>query len=84
MHESVSQGSGCLNTSALVSKLVNVLEHEALREGTKTFSGRRTFPRLYTAGTLISRYSGMREMNESGELQAMLAKARPSRPGARA
>ena len=42
MHESVSQGSGCLNTSALVSQLVNVLEHEALREGTKTFSGRRT------------------------------------------
>ena len=42
MHESVSQGSGCLNTSALVSRLVEVLEHEALRQGTKTFSGRRT------------------------------------------
>ena len=84
MDESDSQRSGCLSGSAFVSKLVNVLEHEAFREGAKAFSGRRTLPRLYMAGTLIGGYSEMRELNEAGELQAILAKARPSSPGARA
>ena len=39
MHESDSQRSGCLSGSAFVSKLVNMLDHEVLREGAKTFSG---------------------------------------------
>ena len=50
----------------------NVLDDQDLREGIKTYSNWPTIPQLYVKGEFIGGFDIVREMVESGELQAML------------
>lgn len=51
---------------------VNVLEDESIRQGIKEFANWPTIPQLYVKGEFVGGADIMREMYESGELQAML------------
>jgi monothiol glutaredoxin len=51
---------------------VNVLEHEAIRQGVKTYSDWPTIPQLYVNGEFVGGSDIMMEMYESGELQQVL------------
>ena len=53
----------------------NILQDEALRQGIKEFSNWPTIPQLYVDGEFVGGCDIMREMYQSGELQALLAKA---------
>ncbi len=53
-------------------KGVNVLASNELREGIKTFSNWPTIPQLYIKGEFVGGCDIVREMYESGELQAYL------------
>jgi monothiol glutaredoxin len=57
-----------------VKKLVtvNVLEDDGVRQGVKEFSNWPTVPQLYVAGEFIGGSDIMNEMNENGELKAIL------------
>lgn len=52
---------------------VNVLQDDALRSGVKTFSDWPTIPQLYVDGEFVGGSDIVREMFQSGELQALLA-----------
>jgi monothiol glutaredoxin, Grx4 family len=60
-----------------VKKLVtvNVLEDEEVRQGIKEYSNWPTIPQLYINGEFIGGSDIMGEMNETGELKALLEKA---------
>lgn len=53
-------------------KDVNVLADEELRAGIKEFTNWPTIPQLYIKGEFVGGCDIVREMYESGELQAML------------
>ena len=53
-------------------KGVNVLDHTDIREGIKQFSNWPTIPQLYVKGEFVGGCDIVREMAESGELQAIL------------
>ena len=50
----------------------NVLDDMDLREGIKSYSDWLTIPQLYVQGEFIGGFDIVREMAESGELQALL------------
>ena len=52
---------------------VNVLSDPELRQGIKEFSDWPTIPQVYIKGEFIGGSDIVREMYESGELQALLA-----------
>lgn len=56
-------------------KGVNVLEDYELREGIKAFTNWPTIPQLYVKGEFLGGCDIVREMFQSGELQAHLAQA---------
>ncbi len=51
---------------------VNVLTDQEIREGVKAFSDWPTIPQLYVKGEFIGGCDIVREMYESGELEALL------------
>jgi monothiol glutaredoxin len=51
---------------------VNVLEDEDIRQGIKDYANWPTIPQLYVHGEFIGGADIMREMYQSGELQALL------------
>ena len=53
---------------------VNVLADDAIRQGIKEFANWPTIPQLYVDGEFVGGCDIMREMYQSGELQALLAK----------
>ncbi|MDE3060820.1 MAG: Grx4 family monothiol glutaredoxin [Pseudomonadota bacterium] len=55
-----------------VYKDVNVLADPEIREGIKQFSNWPTIPQLYVKGEFIGGCDIVREMYQSGELQALL------------
>jgi len=52
---------------------VNVLADDGIRQGIKTFSDWPTIPQLYVKGEFIGGCDIIREMFQTGELQALLA-----------
>ena len=52
----------------------DILEDEEVRQGLKKFSNWPTYPQLYVDGELVGGLDILRELNESGELEAMLPK----------
>jgi monothiol glutaredoxin len=50
----------------------NVLDDQEIREGIKSYSDWPTIPQLYVKGEFVGGFDIVREMAESGELQAML------------
>ncbi len=69
---------GALQQLGTEFKDVNVLDDDRLREGIKVYCNWPTIPQLYANGELVGGCDIVREMYEAGELQDMLAKARPS------
>ena len=55
----------------------NIFEDPELRENLKIYSAWPTFPQLYIKGELVGGSDIMMELFEKGELQELLAKARP-------
>ena len=53
---------------------VNVLADPAMRQGIKDYANWPTIPQLYVNGEFVGGADIMREMYESGELQALVAK----------
>lgn len=51
---------------------VDVLQDEALREGIKAFTDWPTIPQLYVKGEFVGGSDIVREMFQSGELQALM------------
>ena len=51
---------------------VDVLQDEALREGIKSFTDWPTIPQLYVKGEFVGGSDIVREMFQSGELQALM------------
>jgi monothiol glutaredoxin len=51
---------------------VNVLENPDIRQGIKEYANWPTIPQLYVNGEFVGGSDIMREMYESGELQALL------------
>ncbi len=70
---------GALEQLGTEFKDVNVLDDDRLREGIKVYSNWPTIPQLYVNGELAGGCDIVQEIYEAGELQDMLAKARPSR-----
>ncbi len=54
---------------------VNVLADAEIREGIKAYANWPTIPQLYVNGEFVGGADIMREMYQSGELQALLQKA---------
>ena len=54
-------------------KDVNILADAELRQGLKEYSNWPTFPQLYVGGKLIGGCDIVTSMNESGELDSVLA-----------
>jgi monothiol glutaredoxin len=52
-------------------KGLNVLESDELRQGIKSFSSWPTIPQLYVKGEFVGGCDIIREMFQSGELQAL-------------
>jgi monothiol glutaredoxin len=52
-------------------KGLNVLESDELRQGIKSFSNWPTIPQLYVKGDFVGGCDIIREMFQSGELQAL-------------
>ncbi|MFM8681235.1 MAG: Grx4 family monothiol glutaredoxin [Alphaproteobacteria bacterium] len=53
-------------------KGINVLEDPSIRQGIKDFSNWPTIPQLYVKGEFVGGCDIVREMFQSGELQALL------------
>ena len=62
-----------LKTLAIDFKAIDVLQDIELREGIKAFANWPTIPQLYIKGEFIGGCDIVREMYESGELQALLS-----------
>jgi len=56
-------------------KGLNVLENDELRQGIKDFSNWPTVPQLYVKGEFVGGCDIVREMFQSGELQAKLTES---------
>jgi len=56
-------------------KDVNILADAELRQGLKEYSNWPTFPQLYVGGKLVGGCDIVSSLNESGELDTMLAGA---------
>ncbi len=54
-------------------KGINILEDADLRQGIKDFASWPTIPQLYVKGEFVGGCDIVREMAESGELQALLS-----------
>ena len=61
-----------LNHLGVKFKGVDVLQDPALRQGIKEFTNWPTIPQLYVDGEFVGGCDIVREMYESGELQALL------------
>jgi len=61
-----------LSQLGVTFKDINVLEDNEIRQGIKDFSDWPTIPQLYVKGEFIGGCDIVREMYESGELQALL------------
>lgn len=62
-----------LNSLNVPFKDVNVLADQEIRQGIKDFSNWPTIPQLYIKGEFIGGCDIVREMHQTGELQALLA-----------
>ncbi len=62
-----------LNALKVNFKAVNVMKCEELRESIKAFTNWPTIPQLYIKGEFIGGCDIVREMYQTGELQALLA-----------
>ena len=67
-----SKVAGVLNYMGVDYKDVNVLEHDAVREGIKSFSDWPTIPQLYVKGEFVGGCDIITEMTLSGELDTLL------------
>jgi monothiol glutaredoxin len=56
---------------------VDVLQEPEIREGIKQYASWPTIPQLYVNGEFVGGCDIMREMYQSGELQKLLAGAKP-------
>ena len=61
-----------LNTMNITYKGVNVLDDADIRQGIKEYANWPTIPQLYVKGEFIGGCDIIREMYQSGELQALL------------
>lgn len=59
---------------------VNIFDDPEIREGLKAYSSWPTFPQLYVNGELVGGCDIAVEMYESGELEELLAQAKPRQP----
>ena len=55
-------------------KTVNVLEDDEIRQGIKEYANWPTIPQLYIDGEFVGGSDIMMEMDQSGELQQLIAK----------
>jgi len=62
-----------LKTLGVEFKAIDVLQNAELREGIKAFTNWPTIPQLYLKGEFIGGCDIVREMYETGELQALLS-----------
>jgi monothiol glutaredoxin len=53
---------------------VNVLSDAEIREGVKAFANWPTIPQLYVSGEFVGGADIMREMAQSGDLEALIAR----------
>ena len=60
-----------LNHMNVPFKAINVLEDDQIRQGIKEYSDWPTIPQLYVKGEFIGGCDIVREMYESGELEAL-------------
>ena len=56
---------------------VDVLQDQEIREGIKQYANWPTIPQLYVKGEFVGGCDIMREMYQSGELQKLIAAAKP-------
>ena len=61
---------------------VDVLQDESLREGIKSFTDWPTIPQLYVKGEFVGGSDIVREMFQSGELQALMVEKGVAQDGA--
>ena len=61
-----------LDTLHVPFKGINVLDDSGIREGIKAYANWPTIPQLYIKGEFIGGSDIVREMYQSGELQALL------------
>lgn len=61
-----------LSQLGVTFKDINVLEDNEIRQGIKDFSDWPTIPQLYVKGEFVGGCDIIREMYESGELEALL------------
>jgi len=52
----------------------DIFSDEEVRQGLKTYSNWPTYPQLYVGGELVGGLDIMKEMSESGDLAALIAK----------
>ncbi|MBY0500774.1 MAG: Grx4 family monothiol glutaredoxin [Alphaproteobacteria bacterium] len=62
-----------LKTFNIEFRTVDVLQDMELREGIKTYTNWPTIPQLYIKGEFVGGCDIVREMYQSGELQALLS-----------
>lgn len=61
-----------LNDTGIKYDTFDILQDEEVRQGLKKFSNWPTYPQLYVNGELIGGLDILKELKESGELEAML------------
>lgn len=61
-----------LNDTGVDYDTFDILQDEEVRQGLKTYSNWPTYPQLYVKGELIGGLDIVKELKESGELQAVL------------
>ncbi|XP_076006309.1 glutaredoxin 3 [Genypterus blacodes] len=61
-----------INDTGVDYETFDILEDEEVRQGLKTFSNWPTYPQLYVKGELIGGLDIVKELKESGELEAAL------------
>ena len=61
-----------LNAAGVEYDTFDILSDEEVRQGLKTYSNWPTYPQLYVKGELVGGVDIVRELSESGELEAVL------------
>ena len=61
-----------LNGAGVEYDTFDILSDEEVRQGLKTYSNWPTYPQLYGKGELVGGVDIVRELSESGELEAVL------------
>jgi Grx4 family monothiol glutaredoxin len=61
-----------LDMSEVPYDAFNILQDDEVRQGLKEFSDWPTYPQLYVRGELVGGLDIVKELNDSGELQALL------------